>query len=170
MHQWDHLLLAISFPAYDNTPPGYFSLATVLWGRINDYLKHTNYSRSAEPLPNTPDAEWWAGFSEPTSLMQSTVSVRTMIPLVLVALTLTSLSCARPLSVLADSADQDSPIDPQIVKWLQSQDPSLASIINSNGNVNHGNIDHGNNSHSWKDLFKYMAQLNDYYVLFGRAR
>ncbi|KAL5102818.1 hypothetical protein TcWFU_001293 [Taenia crassiceps] len=82
--------------------------------------------------------------------MQSTGSVTTMSP---------------PLSVLGARADQDGPIDPQIVHWLQSQDPSLTTILNSNGNANYGN-----NSHSWKDLFKYMAQLNDYYVLFGRAR
>ncbi|KAL5961729.1 hypothetical protein TSMEX_010525 [Taenia solium] len=93
-----------------------------------------------------------------------------MIPLVLIALTFTSLSHALPLSVLEARANQESQIDPQIVRWLQSQDPSLTSILNTNDNVNHGNIDHGINSHSWKDLFKYMAQLNDYYMLFGRAR
>ncbi|KAH9278362.1 hypothetical protein ECG_08746 [Echinococcus granulosus] len=89
-----------------------------------------------------------------------------MLPLVLIALSLISTCCARPLSIVESPVERDSPIDPQIVKWLQSQNPSLAPILNTHGNINHDS----SNSHSWKDLFKYMAQLNDYYVLFGRAR
>ncbi|VDM19902.1 unnamed protein product [Hydatigera taeniaeformis] len=88
-----------------------------------------------------------------------------MFLLVLIALTLTSLIHARPLSELGSHVDQNGPVDPQIVKWLQSQDPSLIAHLSNNGNVNEVT-----NSHGWKDLFKYMAQLNDYYVLFGRAR
>ena len=84
---------------------------------------------------------------------------------------LVSASLARPVLVEENRFEQPGAIDPQLINWLQRQDPSGGASLNDNSGADNINTNvNSNNPRSWKDIFKVMAQLNDYYVLFGRAR
>ncbi|VUZ56460.1 unnamed protein product [Hymenolepis diminuta] len=94
-----------------------------------------------------------------------------MMQLFLLTMTFLFLTNGRPTMLFkryrkSTSEEDMTSIDPELVNWLKSQDP--ASLPNSPLKDN-DNVDNGN-PNTWKDIFKFMAQLNDYYVLFGRAR
>ena len=92
---------------------------------------------------------------------------------VTIIVTLVSISLALPMVVEEEEGfDRPNVIDPHMANWLSSQDTSISPNLKDNSDIDsiNDNPNNGNNPRSWKDIFKVMARLNDYYVLFGRAR
>ncbi len=77
----------------------------------------------------------------------------TMLPIILLILFLSSTCCCLPLGRFKRTDEQ-----------ADFQDSQLEELLEGAGGGSRQSPD------NWRDVVRYMAQLNDYYVIFGRAR